>query len=89
MLLSLTDTIEYIKKMSTTGLDNSNAQNRPTTIAKKLQIEIEANRIAIQYGSDVKRIDGFSTWINNILSLRDWLSVNTYESGNSIIIEKA
>lgn len=89
MLLSLTDTIEYIKRMSTTGLDNSNAQNRPTTIAKKLNIEIETNRITIQYGSDVKRIDGFPRWKENIISLRDWLSVNTYEGGNSIIIEKA
>lgn len=88
MLLSLTDTIEYIKKLSATGLDNPNAQNRPTTLAKKILINISKNMIIIDVNGVVK-IDGYNKWKDSIENINSWVDVySIYENGQLVINSK-
>ena len=87
MLLSLTDTIEYIKRLSITGIDNPNSQNRPSTLAKKIYINVSNDEINIDT-FNVKKINGYDKWFNDIKNMSDWIIVETIITENNIKIKK-
>lgn len=80
-LLSLVDTIEFVKRMSTTSLDNLTSQSRPTTLSKKILIDVGQNEIILDINA-VKNIVGFDKWKNGIVGIDDWVKVNVnYNEG--------
>lgn len=87
MILSLADTIEYIKRLSYKYLDKKN-EYRPLTLAKKIRVDIQEDFIYIEFDKSIKRNSGFKKWKENILSLSDWLCVVTSSNDDSITIRK-
>lgn len=75
-LLSLVDTIEFIKRMSTTSLDNQNSQSRPSTLSRKILIDVEYNHIFIDT-SLTNTVSGCDKWREGILNLKDWVNVSS------------
>ena len=86
-LLSLVDTIEFIKKMSTTSLDNIEAQSRPSTISNKIKIEVNSEQIIIDTQA-TKNIKGYDDWIGSINGLNNWMKVEVSLKDNIIMIKK-
>lgn len=85
-LLSLVDTIEFIKRMSTTSLDDPNSQSRPTTLSKKILIEIEENHIYIDTNL-TSNTSGYKAWYDGITSLNEWTDVLIKDDNGIITIK--
>lgn len=99
MLLSLVDTIEFIKRFCT--IDESNKTNRmkhnPSSIANRISIQINRNQIKIIFPElfnfvksglefDDKGKSEYDKWIESIVGLRSWVDIDTSSTDNSITI---
>lgn len=86
-LLSLVDTIEFIKKIDFGDKKDSSTEKRVTTIAKWINIEIDSNILKISFDSkQLIKWDGYSSWIKNVISLKDWVFVEILSPNEAIEI---
>lgn len=84
-LLSMCDTIEFIKKVSN---DNGKtSETRITTLSQTIEISVDENKISIQYNDKNNRINmNYDNWANSINELQNWINVtSSFDQTNKII----
>lgn len=93
MLLSLVDTIEFIKRFCPIG-ENSKIRrmkHNPSSIANRISIDVTYDKIEIRYPdlyafikNDIedKNHNEFTKWVESIENLPDWISVSTSKDIN-------
>ena len=86
-LLSLVDTIEFIKKIDFGDKKDSSTEKRATTIAKWINIEVNSNILKISFDSkQLIKWAGYSDWRKNVMNLKDWVFVEILISNEVIEI---
>lgn len=86
-LLSLVDTIEFIKKIDFGDKKDSSTEKRVTTIAKWINIEVNSNILKISFDSkQLIKWAGYSDWRKNVMNLKDWVFVEILISNEVIEI---
>lgn len=76
-LLSLVDTIEFVKKLDNKSVSNgeeTTSNPRPLTICKKIGIYVSKNQLKLTF-KDVPSFNRKNSWINGIKRLKDWVDV--------------
>lgn len=89
-LLSLCDTIEFVKKIEDLNKDDGKRGKNITTYMKKIRISINKEHICIDVSEMKNELskdnkETFEKWKNGIVGLKDWVNINSEGNENNII----